>query len=149
MKNKLPKFLEISGIILAIAVIAVFVTLAVKELILYAVCVLILGFMGVVIFFAVAQVLYSISNIELDVNEIAQRVSLIEERNREVMQKELFASKPSKPVQQRKQAVKQTAVPKANPQGPKASCMKCGYSAPFSGNNICPKCGNHSFYLND
>lgn len=148
MKNKLPKFLEISGIILAIAVIAVFVTLAVKELVLYAVCVLILGFMGVVIFFAIAQVMYSVSNIEMDINEMAQRVSLIEERNREVMQKELFASKPSKPAQQRKPAVKQS-TPKINPQGPYASCSKCGYSAPFSGNNICPKCGNHSFYLND
>lgn len=172
MKAKLGKFLEITGIIMALVIIASFVTLALKNMIVYAVLTLILGFMADVIFFALAQMLYSVSNIESDIEDIAERVSLIEERNRETMEKEFFsnnsaskgykktAAQSRNTATQKRQTTLNTNTQKSNFQSTNAqstnarsttnaTCIKCGYTALFSGSNICSRCGNHSFYQND
>lgn len=145
MKNKLGNFLEIFGIVLGLAGIVGFVILLINNMIFQGIISLAAGVCIFVFSLAVSQMLFSVSDIEEKTDIMNKRMEVLEIMNREAIEKDFFAAQPRKNVNTVKKTG-QTSKKQPISAGVQASCYKCGYKGNFSGSNMCPKCGNHSFY---
>lgn len=150
MKEKLGNFLEIFGIVLGIIGIVSFVVLLLNNNIIPGIFSLAAGLVIFIFSLALSQILFSLTGIEEVTESMSKRMEVLEVLNREAVSNDLFSSAPKKNVNIPKKRVQtdksKTSSASGRSQG-KASCYKCGYTGPFSGNNMCPKCGNHSFYM--
>ncbi len=147
MKEKLGNFLEIFGIVLGLAGIAGFIILVINNSLFLGIFSLVAGVCIFVFSLAVSQMLFSITKIEEDTESMSKRMEVLEVLNREAVTNDLFSKTPKKNVNKVQKKITSDAPKKpAAVTGAKGTCYKCGYSGAFTGNNFCPKCGNHSFY---
>ena len=151
MKNKLGNFLEVFGIIILIASIVGFVILLLGNSLLLGILVLVFGICALVFSLAISQILFSCSNMEEEVKTMGQRMEVLEQLNRDAVKKDLFKSAPVKSnVKSSTNVVNQVKVNNTKNDAVSdkiATCYKCGHKGPFYGGNFCPKCGNHSYYV--
>lgn len=147
MKEKLGNFLEVFGIVLGIGGIAAFVILLLNNLIVPGIFALAAGIVTFVFSLALSQILFSLNIIEEETETMSKRMEVLEVLNREAVSKDLFSSSPKKNVNIPKKRTQSDKAGSSDGRGQgKASCYKCGYTGQFNGSNMCPKCGNHSFY---
>lgn len=156
MKVKLGNFIEIFGIVLGVAGIVGCVILFIKNSLFFGIVSLVAGVCLFVFSLAISQMLFSISAIEEDTEMMSKRMAVLEDLNREAVEKDLFSANPRKSVNIAQKSAIPKKAPAPQPSAPKpqvqssagmGTCYKCGYKAEFTGGNFCPKCGNHSFYL--
>lgn len=145
MKTKLGNFLEVFGIVFGVVGIVGFIILLINSKIFFGVVSLMAGICIFVLCLAISQILFSIENIEEDISTIGNRLEVLEQLNRKAVENDLFSTKPKKTVNIPQKKVTSSVV--LNATDKKATCYKCGHVGKYQGNNFCPKCGNHSFYI--